>query len=92
METKTTEFKPGMQVAYVEKYQGKVVRIICLATIKTVGKRDIKLTNSEHARYKTDGQSWDSLYYNRWIMPLTPELLAKAETNNAFDCRTSVSK
>jgi len=79
----STKFKPGMLVAYGECHQGKMHRVIVLYTVKTVGKKLIKLNASGGGNYRLSGQSTDQVYQNRWIVPVTKAIYAQAQADKA---------
>lgn len=76
-------FKPGMLVAYGEIRRGVMTRVICIKAIKSVGKRDVKLEDSQ-SRFQLDGAESGNVYYGRGIQRLTKALYAQAEADRAI--------
>jgi hypothetical protein len=80
----TTQFKPGMLVAYGEVGRGGVMRrVIVIYTVKSVGKKLVKLDGAGTGNFRLSGQSTSETYRDRWIMPLTKQLYAQAEADKA---------
>lgn len=84
----TSMFHPGQIVAYVETRPHNldiVKELYTIKKVKSVGKRDVKVDDSNDRFDPATGQSREKgVYQWRAIKPLTPELIEWARKKKAF--------